>query len=228
MERTATFDFALLYRGVWWSAAAVILLGLFREFYVGAYGLETPLGSLRLISLQEKHSLQAWQQSSLGLIGAFVAMALAASESAASGLKRYWVALIFVGLYISFDEQVSFHQAFVPILRTVHVMGAEGASQWVVVGIPIALLVGVFFIPFFRKVPPRFAVQFFLSGILFIGAGIGLEVLGSAYPGASLPFIVESVVEEILESVGMAIFAVTMLEYWRLHRQDIRISVVRS
>jgi hypothetical protein len=75
-------------------------------------------------------------------------------------------------------------------------------------------------------------VGFLLSGGLFIGGSVGLELIGgkmvTLYGRESWQYLAEMIAEESLESIGLALFVVTILEYWRVVRGDVRVSLVRD
>lgn len=220
MHHAISVDLRVAYRFVLWSTIAVIGLGLFREFYVQTYGLETPLKDLRHISLEEKHSLQAWQQSSLALLGACIAAMLAAGEG--PQLRRYWVTLAWVMAYISIDQQVTIHQSTIVFLKKLHAFDGFLYFPWVIWAVPLCVSIGIWFVPFLLKIPRRFAVAFVLSGAIFVGASVGLELLGgkfvTLYGRESWQYTLEFILEESLESVGLALFVVAALEYWHATR----------
>ena len=220
MRKTISFDLHFIYRLILWSTLAVIGLGLFREFYVHSFGLDTPLKDLRHISLEEKHSFQAWQQSSLALLAAVIAGALAASEGAQ--LRRYWFVLACGLAFVSLDQQVTIHQSTIVFLNKLHEFDGFLYFPWVMWALPLCIATGIWFVPFLQKIPRRFAITFVLSGGVFLGAAVGLELLGgkavSAYGRDSWQYTLEFVTEESLESVGLAIVAVALLEYWQITR----------
>jgi hypothetical protein len=224
----AVFDRNVIYRWIWWSTAAVILLGAFREIYVQSYGTGTILKDLRHISLEEKHSLQAWQQSSLALFGVLVTAALAATEPAATGLSRRFGWLAIIMAYISLDEQVTIHTSSVVFMQALlHFTSFFYYVPWVLWAGPLALLIGAYFLPLLTRVPRRFAVGFVASGAIFIGGAVGLETLGglfqALYGMGSWEYTLEFIAEESCESIGLALFAVTILEYWRATRPEISV-----
>jgi hypothetical protein len=224
----AVFDTNTIYRWIWWSTAAVILLGAFREFYVQSYGTGTILKDLRHISLEEKHSLQAWQQSSLALVGVLVTAALAASEPATTGLSRRFAWLAVIMAYISLDEQVTVHTSSVVFMQSLlHFTSFFYYVPWVLWAGPLALAIGAYFLPLLTRVPRRFAWGFVASGAIFIGGAVGLETLGglfqALYGMASWEYTLEFIAEESCESVGLALFLVTIIEYWRATRPEVAV-----
>ncbi|MGE4166430.1 MAG: hypothetical protein AB7E67_10650 [Xanthobacteraceae bacterium] len=220
MHKSISFDLRFIYRLILWSTLAVIGLGLFREAFVHVFGFETPLKDLRHISLEEKHSLQAWQQSSLALLAAAIAGALSASEG--PELRRYWFVLACGLTFVSLDQQVTIHQSTIVFLKKLHEFDGFLYFPWVMWALPLCVATGIWFVPFLLKIPRRFAVAFVLSGGTFLGAAVGLELLGgkfvSAYGRDSWQYMLEFIMEESLESVGLAMVTVALLEYWQVTR----------
>ena len=220
MRKTISFDLRFIYRLILWSTVAVVGLGLFREAFIHLFGLETPLKDLRHISLEEKHSLQAWQQSSLALLAAAIAGALSASEG--PELRRYWFVLACGLAFVSLDQQVTIHQSTIIFLKKLHEFDGVLYFPWVIWALPLCVATGIWFVPFLLTIPRRFAVAFVLSGGTFLGAAVGLELLGgkavSAYGRESWQYMLEFIMEESLESVGLALVTIALLEYWQSTR----------
>lgn len=225
----AGFDLRMIYRWIWWSTAAVIVLGIFREVYVHNFGLDTVLKDLRHISLEQKHSFQAWHQSSLAFFGLLMTAALAASEPRETGLRRRWAVLAFIMAYISLDEQVTIHASSVVFMQKyLDLQGTFYVVPWVIWAIPLALALGAYLLPLLTRTPRRYAAGFVAGGAIFVGGSVGLEIIGGAfqtlYGGMdSWQYTIEFIAEESCESIGLAIFAVAILEYWRCARPDISV-----
>ncbi len=90
--------------------------------------------------------------------------------------------------------------------------------------IPARLVIGlllVVYVPFLRSLPRRTFRLMLLSGAIYVGGAIGMEMVGGyawdRHPVRGVPIIAIMALEETLEMVGLAIFAYALLDYVARH-----------
>lgn len=133
-------------------------------------------------------------------------------------LRRRWMILSVIFLLMSLDEASSFHEFLnVSTLQTHAPSSTYLGWTWV---IPYGLFVGVVFIvylPFLRKLPRRTAGLLLVSGALYVGGALGVEMIGSSFfiidGPLSLSYGLTAHVEEFLEMVGLVLFIYTLIDY---------------
>src|SRR5690606_25704033 len=97
---------------------------------------------------------------------------------------------------------------------------------WTLWAIPLVILVGLLYIPFLLRLPPRLRWRLILAGGLFLGGAVGIELISSniAYhQGSSRTYLLITFIEECVEQAGLILFAHTLLT--QLANQDIALQV---
>ena len=143
-----------------------------------------------------------------------------------AGFVRHWQGLAIVFVLLSVDEAVSLHEQLMQpsrALLTKFSIDADGLLYfaWIVpVGILLLLLTAVY-IPFLRHLPRRTLILCAVSAALFVGGAIGMELPGgyvtSRFGDSTMIKAALETVEELLELLGVSLFAYALLDYLRLH-----------
>jgi len=204
--------------GVVAAMAGTVTLGILRELYVHMYGLETPLKDLGQIALDSEGTLAVWFSSVIMIAAAsllFVISALTRKLDDAS--STHWLLLGILFALMSIDETVSFHETTIAPLR--QFFGLDGILHfsWVVIGAPVMLILGAYFLPFLLRLPVRYAVAFATCGGLYVGGALGMEFVGgytfTTYGGTSVAYTMAFIAEESLEMIGLTGFLIALLHY---------------
>lgn len=189
----------------------------------GLYQLVTKEQVPVLIDVAKESSIPTWYSSVLlALAGFLAALAGWAEKARGRGLVRYWQGLAMAMFYVSMDEVAQIHERIEDVMPawltdpfgewiTVH--------PWVVVGLPVALLFGVLYIPFLRALPARTRRWFLVAGMVFVAGALGGESLhGVVYVhvGGGVFTSLAILMEESLEMAGVVIFIYGLLDH--LHR----------
>ena len=216
---------------LWLAGGVIVALGISRELYIARFGLETPLENLRQISLDGEQTVGAWFSSLLLLLnaGLLAVVALFARRASDRDWPRWTLlSLIFVALAI--DESVSFHEALIDPLRAMLGVGGALHFAWVVPAIPLVFGLGLFFLPFLRRLPAPDAGRFALAGLIYVGGALGLEMVGGQIASqsgkASTSFVIAMCVEESMELIGLLIFAGALMNYLRQRWPQWRLRVI--
>jgi len=198
----------------------VIVLGIFREWFVAQYGVETIFQDMRHIGLDREMCLGAWYSALLLVAAAgllFVISRLA--KELGHGDIIYWtvLAITFVGL--SLDEETSVHElALEPIRNALHASGPFYFA-WVIPALVMVPLFGLAYLGFLKRLPKPYGLWFFISGAIYVGGALGMEMVGGmaylTYGGHSLAYVTSFIIEESMEMIGATSFVIALMSYLR-------------
>ena len=84
-------------------------------------------------------------------------------------------------------------------------------------GLVAAVVLGLVFFGFLRRLPARTRFAFLLRGALYLGGAVGIDTLGvrwvMAHTEQNLTFVFIATVEEICEMAGVILFIYALLRY---------------
>lgn len=129
---------------------------------------------------------------------------------------RYWAFLGAVFLLMSYDEAAGLHEKLIEPLR--ELLGAEGFFYyaWVIPGIIFVAIVFAVYLPFLFHLPPVFRWLFMLSGAIYVGGVIGVEMISGNYIedyGRDVTYRLITTVEESFEMLGAWLFIYSLMKY---------------
>lgn len=131
---------------------------------------------------------------------------------------RYWIALAIIFCFFGIDELASIHnqaRAIVPV--TVSHFGLDPRFRWVVVGLIFTFVVGILVLPFVLRLPRRTRWAMIISGAIYVGAALGLELVGGEWAERhtkdNWTYYAIVVTEETFEMVGAVAFLEVLLTY---------------
>lgn len=190
------------------------------------------LGFLNLFDLKKEGSIGTWYSSSLLLLCSALLAAISIVRKQEGGrYVNHWRALSIIFLYLSVDEGTTIHEKMGPILRPTLrsfdlELGGFLSRAWVV---PAAALLFVFvlaYLGFFFALPARQRLFFLVSGILYVGGAMGLEMLdgflSTSFDGRKgVASTMVPVGEESLEMIGITVFAYALLTYMGFRRREV-------
>jgi hypothetical protein len=199
----------------------MIGLGVVHALVVGLADWDANDRGMRFLNLDADQSLISFYSGALILVAALTTLGLGlCHRRIGSDQARYWLMLAAVLLYMSMDEMISFHET------TGHVLWRRGVvpdsllfANWLVFGIPVALAVGLLFLRFLRMIERPLAARFILAGGIFLGGAIGMELIANLLYIRQAPtglYLLETVLEEGSELIGMTLYAVTVLGRLRI------------
>lgn len=205
--------------GILWSCTAtVIALGIFREWFVAAYGVETIFQDMRHIALDAEMCLAAWYSSLLLVTCAFLLAIIANQASRYRHSDRhFWRVLSIVFVALSLDEATSVHElALEPLQHAWHTSGPF-LFAWVIPALALTPLFGLAYLGFLRRLPKPYGAWFFLSGLIYVGGALGMEMVGGAIASTAgeqgLAYTLSFIVEESLEMIGATSFLLALLHF---------------
>lgn len=138
-----------------------------------------------------------------------------------------WLLLTLSFLFISFDESVQIHEKIAAFLMSKFNFSEFFYFAWVIpYGIASLLFGFLFYFKLLLKLPKKIMRLFIISGTLFILGAIGFEMLGAAEVTSAnkseTKIALLYTIEELLEMLGIALFAYTLLLYIK---EDLKISI---
>lgn len=202
--------------------------------YVEAYaGTERPhiLSELvRLFNINRESSIPTWYASSLLLACAILLGLIAHNQYVRqAGERRYWIGLALIFLFLSIDEAAEIHERLTQPLQAVFNAGGPLFFAWMIAYIPLVLVFGVVYFRFWLRLPPRTRRLFLLSGVLYLGGAVGVEMIGSNIwyqdGGTSLFYSTIGTIEEFLEMLGAATLIYTLLTYITGEAGDLQVEI---
>ena len=121
---------------------------------------------------------------------------------------------------------IRLHERMIPPLRNEFHLEGYFYFGWVIVGIAIAVLVGLLSIPFLRRLPKKVAIYFLIAGAIYVFGVIGMEMFSAkqgfiaaetstnrGYLARGLLYGVYATIEETLEMSGILFFNYTLVRY---------------
>lgn len=100
---------------------------------------------------------------------------------------------------------------------------------WVMPGTIIVITLGIIFLKFLRNLPVNTRNQFMLSGIIYVGGALGVEMIGGHYYYhgiSSFGYSLITTMEESFEMIGIIYFIYALLNYIKMHvRQRIMVEI---
>lgn len=186
------------------------------------YTLKTDylFGLIPLFDLSGDLSIPAWYQSATILLcSVLLAVISIAKKEEEDTFASHWRGLAAVFLYLSIDEAAGIHETIGETLNLKVTGETHGLLHytWVIFGASLALVIAVAYIKFLRHLPVKTMWLFILSGAIYVGGAIGVEMINARYDeiygNLNLTYQLMTVVEECFEMVGIALFIYTLMSY---------------
>jgi len=197
--------------------------------WLGPLSSRRPSELMRLLDLNAEANLPTWFSSSLLLLCALLlGLVAAVRRRLADPLARHWLAAAVIFALLSLDEAAAIHELSVKPLRAA--LGASGALHftWVVPGALFAFAFALANVRFLRSLPARTRRAFLLAGALYLAGTLGMEMVGGVYHASrqalSPAYRAVVVVEEVLEMLGLVLFAWAILDHLAREQGDVRLS----
>jgi len=168
--------------------------------------------------------------ATLLLLGCTTVVGLIAAGKRANRdpFARHWVGLTLILLFMTADEAAQFHELLTrPMREVIDSAGGWLRYAWVVPGAALSLLVGLAYLRFLLHLPSATARRFVVSGVLFLGSAIGMEMVSGWYMtnrDNDFVYFLLARIEEVLEKIGVLIALDAALAYLAANVSVIRLS----
>ncbi|CAL8973324.1 hypothetical protein PROP_01141 [Propionicimonas sp. T2.31MG-18] len=194
------------------AIAGLIALGyasqVFRSLHVDFPGLDS---LERLFYYDLEANVPTWFSSILLFLCAERAWRVAsAARACGDRWHRHWRGLAVIFAYLSLDELVQLHEQVVVPLRAALTLDGALRFAWVVIAVPLVVVFAVVYLRFLVAQPLWTRVAFVVSGVVYVGAAAGMELIGglvvTAFGFQNLLYATASAVEEGAEMLGAVLF----------------------
>jgi hypothetical protein len=198
----------------WLFAAVGVVsgLGLAAELWSAASASPLREAIVPRLSLSYEHNVPTWLSSSLLLLCALAAGAVARREAR---WRRHWWGVAAVFAYASLDEAAELHEHLGGHLDTSGVLYFD----WVIPAVAILGVLAAVFLPFVRALAPATRRRLILAGAIYIGGAVGMELpLGWWVERAgsdNLGYALIDWVEETMEMIGASLAVVALVAHRR-------------
>jgi hypothetical protein len=198
---TAAYEWSLGVDNTYWAHEAALIFGVIYE-----------------------GNIPSWFSALLLFIAASCAALIAVVEK-----RFYWGLLAFVLAYMSMDEAAELHETFTRPMRDSFQLSGYLYFGWILIGIPVALIVGATFIPFLLKLPRFCQLGFVLAAAIYLTGAIVVESFSASIWAetdyATLSYHAVSLVEELMEISGVILVIHTLLWYIEKQLGEIRLNI---
>jgi hypothetical protein len=195
----------------------ITLASLMGQFCKHVLGFDFMLGFVPLFDLNGERNVPTWYSSSMLLVCSAL-LALIAANEAKRGARYvlHWRALSVIFLFMSLDEVVQGHEETIAPLRSWLGAGGLFYYTWTLVGIAFVLLFVLVYLPFVAHLPSETKRLFVLSGALYVGGALGMELIQGWHDdlyGVNFGTALLTTVEEVLEMSGVVVLIYALLAY---------------
>jgi hypothetical protein len=159
-----------------------------------------------MVDVNDENNLPTWFSGFILLL-ATASLGLCARWKNASGdpMRVRWTVLFAGFFFLSIDEVAGIHETINTAID----------PSWALGGAVIALLLGLYFIPFLRALPKETLIGFVIGGALYVGGSVGMEIIANPMDSNSLAYNLSTLVEEGMEMFGVIVFLRSLLFYMR-------------
>jgi hypothetical protein len=182
-----------------------------------------------LFLLDEEQNFPTYLSTVLFLFGSVLALNISTRPTKPEKDILYWRGFALLFFYVSLDEFVMIHERVGKILsRFLHTTGIL-TFNWLIPYSLIAVIVAIFYLRFFFRLPVITRKRFLLiSALFFLGPFIGELIGGLIYSnsggGKPLLFYAVASLEEIMEMCGAMIFIAALMEYSHVQKNATPVS----
>ncbi len=202
-----------LQTGLLCLSALVVSCGLAAEIWSAGLGFDDPAGLVPFFSLSYEENLPTWVASCLLYSCAFLLALIALGPERSSRWAAHWWALSAAFLYISMDETATLHEHASEWFD----FGGVLYFGWVLPAAGVVALFGVSYLGFLAALPRRFAKLFVLSGAIYVGGALGVELplawWTEQHGSENLVYGLIDWVEESMELAGASLFLYALACY---------------
>lgn len=183
----------------------------------------------RLFRLDEESNIPTFYSAfSLGICSILLAIIAFHKQTNNSPHTKHWKFLSLLFFLFSIDEIAMMHE-ILSVLR--EPLNASGFFYftWVIPAFIFLLVFTVVFISFLQSLPQKIRTLFMLSGVIYVGGAIGVEMIGGyhsqIYGENNFAYGMITTIEESLEMVGILVFIYSLLFYLQNYLAKIDLSI---
>lgn len=185
------------------------------------FGHSELMGFVRLFYIDQEGNIPTFFSASLLLCASLLLALIGHLTKHTNDLRwRQWTILAFALLYMAIDEASAIHELLhAPARELIGHRNATGILNysWVIFGITFVLAFALSYLKFLFSLPARTRTQFIVAAAVFLGGGLGMELVESYYVGtygkATFEHAMLVTVEEGLEMTGVVVLINALLSY---------------
>ncbi|PWD50238.1 hypothetical protein C8046_05730 [Serinibacter arcticus] len=161
-----------------------------------------------------EHNVATWYATGLWLLVAAVAVAIALSRPPR---RRSWWVVATVATVASVDEALELHERLDgPAQRVAALLPFDLWFTWVLIGLPIALVVGAVLLRTILALPIASRIGILVAGTLFVLGAVGVETLNGrtlarADGVVTNTYLYATMVEEVVEMTAVSLALASLL-----------------
>jgi len=207
----------------------VNILGLLSKYL---FGHNNVYGLVPLFNFDTESNVPTWY-SSVALFMCSLLLGIIAYQKKIEmdRYRSYWIALSLIFLYLSIDEASQIHEESMKLIGLFPQLNSGGIFyfSWTIIGIPLVSIFILFYIKFLINLPAKTRFLFLISGVLYVGGALGMELIDGWYASINgkqnLMYAMMTTLEETLEMLGVALFFYSLLSYIHLYVNEITINI---
>jgi len=181
----------------------IIILGIY--FYIGD---SEKFDFVRMFDLDMERNIPTLFSSALMFISAFLFYLLSmAPKEQKQRNSSFWLGLSFIFIFLAFDESATIHENLGDYTENFVEASGYFYYPWVISYSILVLILAVFYIRFFWRMPSKVFWSFMGAAWIFLSGAIGFELLGakesSLHGTDTLVYCIYYTIEESLEMFGI-------------------------
>jgi hypothetical protein len=199
------------------------------------FGHDYLLGFVPLFDLSEDVSIPTWYASFTLLFSSFLLLLIGINKRRdKEPFSTHWIIMAAIFLLLSIDETARIHETLGDVLTTRSVTHTKGYFyySWVLFGIAAVSVFVLAYIKFIFHLPFKTAIQFIVSGAIYVGGALFIEMLNGNYDELyghnNLTYQLSTIFEEFMEMVGIVLFIYAISSYMLLNVKAFSVSIKES
>jgi hypothetical protein len=203
------------------GTAVLLVIASFKgQLMVHFTGHPTVFGFVPLFNLNEEANFPTFFSTFLLLIAAgFLAVVACLEINRENSWFSHWKILSILFFMMAIDEYVSLHERMGEPIKSL--LGADYSGifyyPWVIPGMLIVLIFGLYFLKFWSSLPQKTKLTFFIAASIYIAGCIGMELVSGSYVSVNgvdtLMYSILTTIEESLEMAGIILFIWGLMNY---------------
>jgi len=180
--------------------------------------------------LMSDKSVPTWY-ASVTLLICFVLLLMIslAKRKVGDRYTHHWEVLSAIFLFLSLDETATIHEWSGNLVSKAFQTSDFLNYPWVIFGVIFVIILVPAYLKFFLDLPAKIKWLFFISGTIYVGGGIGVEMINARHESLhgweNLTYSMMTALEESLEMAGVAIFIYALLLYLRSNVKEVQICI---
>jgi len=158
----------------------------------------------QLFDLDQENNIPSWYSgTALFVTAVFLWLCAREKKALQDPWTRQWYVLTVAFFFLAIDEIAGLHETFNTLVEI----------NWAVPGGVLAIALGFALTPFLLELHRRTAILFAVSGVVYFGGAVVMELLAVPFNTNTLRYYMMTLWEEGLEMLGVVLFLYALLVY---------------